>query len=91
MRMSIVKSDIFVSEDLVKAFGNIELEENETSQVTNVSVWQLKEVIQILEAMGLDKVSIRVQNDFPLFITNEKKEGKLKTNGLMIAPIIRDD
>ena len=78
------------SPDNVIGSGRIELEDNEKSQRTVISLKQLEKAVEIVKDLNLDNVVIRVQNDYPLFLS-EIGEDKQEVIGIFICPILDDN
>ena len=78
------------SPDNVIGSGRIELEDNEKSQRTVISLKQLEKAVEIVKDLNLDNVVIRVQNDYPLFLS-EMGEDKQEVIGIFICPILDDN
>lgn len=77
------------SPDNVIGSGRIELEEHEKSQRTAISLQQLEKVIRIVKDMRWNDVVIRIQNDFPLFLSEMGADGdKQEVIGIFVCPIV---
>ena len=78
---------VSMSSDKIIGSGRIILEENELSQRTVVSLRQLEKVVKIANDLEWDAVAIRVQKDYPLFVSN-MREDKQEVIGILVAPIV---
>jgi len=74
----------------VIAFGEIEVEENDKSQVSTFDIDYLIDALNCIKTMGIEYVDVRVQNDFPMFLTGDSDTKHEKRKGLLLAPRIED-
>ena len=89
--MKIDLNDIVsMSSDKIIGSGRIMLEENDTSQRTVVDIKQLEKVVQLAKDLKWEDVTIRVQEDYPLFVS-DMRDDKRELIGILIAPIIDAD
>jgi hypothetical protein len=76
-----------MSTDKIIGSGRIILEESEQSQRTAISLKQLEKVVEIAKDLKWETIAIRIQNDYPLFVS-DMREDKQEVIGVLIAPII---
>lgn len=89
--MIIEREDLVsVSSDKIIGSGRITLEENESSQRTVVNLKRLEKIVEIAKDLKWETVAIRVQDDYPLFVS-DMREDKQEVIGIMVAPIIDTD
>ena len=70
----------FCDPEHIYAFGDMELEENDKSQRVLMSIQVMLDALNALKTLGFEEISIRIQNDFPILITDTESKNKL--NGL---------
>ena len=70
----------------VMGYGEIELEENEKSQVSTFDIEYLMNALESLKLIGIEYVDVRVQTDFPMFLSGDSDLKHEKTLGLLLAP-----
>jgi len=73
--------------DKIISFSEIELQEDEKSQKSLFDIQYLLAVLNGLEQIGFEYITIRVENDKPMFITDDENNGN-KLKGVLIAPRI---
>ena len=78
---------VSMSSDKIIGSGRIILEENELSQRTVVNLKQLEKVVKIANDLEWDTVAIRVQKDYPLFVS-DMREDKQEVIGIVVAPLV---
>lgn len=89
--MIIERGDIVsVSSDEIIGSGRITLEDNEPSHRTVINLKQLEKVVELAKDLKWETVTIRVQDDYPLFVS-DMREDKQEVIGIMVAPIIDTD
>lgn len=71
--------------DKTISVGDVVLEDPEPSQKVILDINYLSSVLDALKIIGVEEVALRVQNDFPVLITDGYNNGT-KTNGFLIAP-----
>lgn len=81
---------VSMSSDKIIGSGRIILEDNEPSQRAVVNLKQLEKVVEIANDLKWDAVAIRVQDDYPLFVS-DMREDKQEVIGILIAPIINTE
>ncbi len=75
------------SSDNIIGSGRIELEDQEESQRIVVGLRQLEKVVEIVKDLKWNNIVIRVQNDYPLFLSDMGDE-KQEVIGIFICPIV---
>lgn len=77
------------SPDNVIGSGRIELEEHEKSQRTAISLQQLEKAVRIAKDLKWNDIVIRIQNDFPLFLSEMvEDEDNQEVIGIFVCPIV---
>lgn len=80
---------VSMSTDQIIGSGRIMLEEKEISQRTAISLKQLEKVVEIAKDLKWETIVIRVQDDYPLFVS-DMRDDKQEVIGVLIAPIVDD-
>ncbi len=80
------------SPDDVIGSGRIELEEHEKSQRIVINLQQLERAVMIVKDLKWNEIVIRIQNDFPLFLSEMvADEDKQEVIGIFVCPIVDDN
>lgn len=70
--------------------GRMTLEENEPSQMAFIDLEKLDRVVKMAKDLGWETVAVRVQNDYPLLLSNVGTDGE-NLIGFIISPILVEE
>jgi len=90
MKLEGLKEGKDLSTDIycVSGFGRFKHEgKKEKSQSVGLDIKFLEKIVKLCKQMEWNRVWLRVQEDFPVFFTKEKKD----TIGFVLAPKIKED